>query len=101
MVMISRVTVAPGRKFVSDNDATNKKRLLSKQFKNKKTGVKQHMHSDARAFAIEFGTSRWLPGEGRPFLRPALENNSQLVTDSLGTELGKALIKYRSKTMKV
>ena len=95
MVMIARITVAPGRKFDPDN-----KKLLSKTFKNKKTGVKEHMHSDARAYAIEFGTARWLPGEGRPFMRPALETNSQSVTDSLGQSLRDALYKYQSKHMK-
>ena len=75
MIVISRVTVAPGSKFDPD------KKLLSKTFKNKKTGLKEHMHSDARAYAIEFGTVRWLKGEGRPFIRPALESNVQTVTD--------------------
>ena len=93
MVAISRVTVAPGHKFEPD------KKLLSKQFRNKKTHKFEHMHSDARAFAIEFGTVRWLKGEGRPFIRPALESNVQSVTDSLTTTLKNALLKYKSKHM--
>lgn len=99
MVMISRVTVAPGRKFVTD-DAGKKTRYFTKTFKNVSTKVKQHFHSDARAFAIEFGTARWLKGEGMPFLRPALESNAQVVTDSLVVSLRNALLKYKSKTMK-
>jgi hypothetical protein len=94
MVMIARVTVAPGHKFDPD------KKLLSRTYKNRKTGQKEHMHSDARAFAIEFGTARWEPGSGRPFLRPALENNAQKVTDSLVESLRQALLKYQSKQMK-
>lgn len=94
MIMIARVTVAPGRKYEQD------KKLLSKTYKNKKTGEKQHMHSDARAYAIEFGTARWLKGEGQPFIRPALESNAQRVTDSLTENLKQALLKYRSKQMK-
>lgn len=94
LVMISRVTVAPGRKFEPD------KKLLSKKFVNRKTKESQHMHSDARAFAIEFGTARWLKGEGKPFIRPALESNAQAVTDSLGQNLRNALYKYKSKHMK-
>jgi hypothetical protein len=94
MVMIARVTVAPGRKFKPDE------KLLSKSFKNLKTGGKQHMHSDARAYAIEFGTAKWNKGEGRPFIRPALESNAQAVTDSLGQNLRNALYKYQSKHMK-
>ena len=93
MIVISRVTVAPGRKFNPD------KKLLSKTFKNKKTGVKEHMHSDARAYAIEFGTVRWLKGEGRPFIRPALELNHQVVNDGLAVSLRNALLKYKSKHM--
>lgn len=99
MVMISRVTVAPGRKFDSD-EAGHKTKYFTKTFRNVKTKSKQHFHSDARAFAIEFGTARWLKGEGMPFLRPALESNAQAVTDSLVSSLRNALLKYKSKTMK-
>ena len=90
-IMIARVTVAPGHRFEKDS------KRLSKKFKNRKTGVKDYMHSDARAFAIEFGTAKWRAGEGMPFIRPALENNSQVVTDLLSQSLGTALLKYKSK----
>lgn len=93
MIAIARVTVAPGSKFEPD------KKLTSKTFKNKKTGEREHMHSDARAYAIEFGTVRWLKGEGRPFIRPALESNIQAVTGSLVVSLRNALLKYKSKHM--
>jgi len=95
-IMISRVTVAPGNKFVAD-DGDHKQ--LSKKFKNVKTKQTQHMHSDGRAFAIEFGTARWLKGEGSPFIRPALESNAIQVTNSLAGDLKDALIKYKSKHM--
>jgi len=100
MIMISRVTVAPGTKFVPDSEG-KKTKFFTKTFKNVKTGEKQHTHSDARAYAIEFGTARWLKGEGMPYMRPALENNAVFVTNELGSNLGRALEKYRSKTMKV
>jgi len=100
MIMISRVTVAPGTKFIPDGDG-KKTKFTTKTFKNVKTGVKQNMHSDARAYAIEFGTARWLKGEGMPYMRPALENNAATVTNNLGYHLGTALEKYRSKNMKV
>ena len=100
MIMIARVTVAPGNRFYPDDDIGHKSKLFKKQFKNKKTGKKQHMISDARAFAIEFGTARWKQGEGMPFIRPALESNAQRVTDSLVESLKQALFKYRSKHMK-
>ena len=70
-----------------------------KKFKNLKTGKVEHMHSDARAYAIEFGTVRWLKGEGRPFIRPALELNHQVVNDGLAVSLRNALLKYKSKQM--
>ena len=97
MVMISRVTVAAGSKFIPDDGG--KGRLMTRQYVNRKTGKKEHMHGDARAFAIEFGTARWLKGEGMPFIRPALESNAQRVTDSLSVALKDALVKYRSKHM--
>jgi len=100
MIMISRVTVAPGTKFVPDAEG-NRTKFFTKKFKNVQTGEKQNAHSDARAYAIEFGTARWLKGEGMPYMRPALENNASQVTNELGTNLGAALEKYRSKTMKV
>ena len=97
MVMISRVTVAPGNKFVPD---TGEKKLLSHKFHNyKKDNQLQNMHSDARAIAIEFGTAKWRKGNGMPFIRPALERNASQVTNSLGEALGNALIKYKSKHM--
>ena len=99
MIMIARVTVAPGKKFLPDFD--KKARLFTKTFINQKTKQRQHTHSDARAIAIEFGTAKWQKGEGRPFLRPALEGNAVSVTNNLGQMLGNALIKYKSKVMKV
>jgi len=97
LVMIARVTVAPGRKF--EPDVEGQKRRLSKTYKNKKTKLREHMVSDARAFAIEFGTARWLKGEGMPFIRPALESNAIEVTNSLAIDLKDALLKYKSKHM--
>jgi hypothetical protein len=97
MVMISRVTVAPGNKF--QPDVKGEKRLLSRTFKNKKTNKLQHMVSDARAIAIEFGTAKWRKGNGMPFIRPALERHAVDVTNSLGDSLGNALIKYKSRHM--
>ena len=99
MIMIARVTVAPGRKFLPDQ--TNKHKQFTKTFKSVKTGKLQHNISDARAFAIEFGTARWQQGEGKPFMRPALESNAVSVTNNLGQMLGNALLKYKSKVMKV
>jgi hypothetical protein len=97
MIWISRVTVAAGSKYIPDDGG--KGRLMTRQYINRKTGKKEHMHGDARAFAIEFGTARWMKGEGMPFIRPALESNSQKVTNSLTGSLRDALLKYKSKHM--
>lgn len=89
MVMLARVTTAPGRK------------LKNMKFYNQRTRRKQiGAQSDARAYAIEFGTAKWLPGEGRPFLRPALESNAQKITDTLAQHLRQALTKYKSRYMR-
>ena len=98
MIMIARVTVASGKKFIPDQGGKSK--LFAKTFVNQKTKERQHAHSDARSFAIEFGTARWEKGSGKPFIRPALESNAQLVTNSLAGSLRDALIKYKSKTLK-
>ena len=90
-IMIARVTVAPGKRFEPDS------KRLSKKFRNNRTGKMDYMHSDARAFAIEFGTAKWRAGEGMPFIRPALENNAKVVTDLLSESLATALYKYKSK----
>ena len=50
---------------------------------------------DARAIANEFGTKKVAP---KPFLRPALESNVQVVTDALSSFLRVKMEQYRSKT---
>mgnify|MGYP003349279041 CR=1 FL=1 len=52
------------------------------------------MESDARAFAIEFGTKHMA---ARPFIRPALESNIGTVMGLLVKELGNTLTRYKSK----
>jgi len=74
-VVIATVTTAPA-------GAMNKK-----GFKNFKP--------DFRALAMEFGTAK-IPG-GKPFLRPALETQSQTVTNVLADSLRTVLERYKSK----
>ena len=75
--------------------------LARKKFTNVKTGEKQTgIKNDARAIAIEFGTAKWETGHGRPFLRPAIENNKELVSNELALHLGIALSKYKSRYTK-
>jgi HK97 gp10 family phage protein len=51
--------------------------------------------SDARAIAQEFGTGK-MPA--RPYLRPALESQSQETVNRLADELRKYISKFRAKT---
>ena len=50
---------------------------------------------DFRALAMEFGTAK-IPG-GKPFLRPALEGQSQAATNILADSFSTVLERYKSK----
>jgi len=85
-VAIALITTAPGTK------------LARKKFINQRTGVSQiGIKSDARATAMEFGTAK-VPAQ--PFLRPALESNSNTITNDLGKSLAQALEKYKARQAK-
>lgn len=91
-IAIATVTTASGKQLA---------RTKFKNLRNTKSNIKQiGIKSDARAVAIEFGTAKWEAGHGRPFLRPALENNKLAVVESLGQHLGTALSRYKSKNTK-
>lgn len=61
---------------------------------NSKGGIKSVGDaSDARAIAVEFGTAKMA---ARPYLRPALEANQNLVTDELKTQLAKKIESYKA-----
>jgi len=85
-IVIGRVSTAPGNKL-------KKKSFFN--LHNTKSNIKQiGIESDGRAMFTEFGTHKEAP---RQYLRPALENTSVAILDNLGTELGSALEKYKSK----
>lgn len=91
-IAIATVTTASGKQLA---------RTKFHNLRNTKSNIKQvGIKSDARAVAIEFGTAKWETGHGKPFLRPALENNTRPVVDSLAGHLTKALQKYKSKNNK-
>ena len=52
---------------------------------------------DARAVANEFGTAKQ---SARPFMRPAMEGQTQTVLDLLSITLDQKIRQYRSKTVK-
>jgi HK97 gp10 family phage protein len=85
-VVIGQITTAPGN-------------VLAKlKYKNAKTGEKTvGVQSDARAIANEFGTANIGP---QPFLRPAMESQSQTTVSSLAISLRSELEKYKAKQTK-
>lgn len=67
-------------------------------WKGHKEAIKQvGIKSDARAIAVEFGTAKMA---GKPFLRPALENNYSSVVSELADHLRTALSKYKARQAK-
>jgi HK97 gp10 family phage protein len=92
---IGAVTTASGAKL----QKTAFVNLRSKEvYKGKKEAIKQvGIKSDARAIAVEFGTANMA---GKPFLRPALENNRSVVISELAEHLRTALSRYRARQAK-
>lgn len=71
-----------------------------KSYYKDKTAFKKYVkeqlsYYDARAIANEYGTANMSP---KPFMRPALESQSQSVVDSLSNTLKKVLEKKRART---
>jgi HK97 gp10 family phage protein len=92
--------ILPGDVVIGAVTTASGKQLAKMAFKNKKTDSKFKqvgIASDARATALEFGTSKMA---ARPFLRTALESSAQEVTGTLGKSLGVALEKYKAKQAK-
>lgn len=92
-VVIGAVTTAPSKK------------LAQKSYKHAKTGKKvTGIKSDGRANFMEYGFDHYAVREmgsaavpAQPFMRPALESNSQTVVDSLASHLRNAITKYKAK----
>lgn len=88
-VIIGTVTTAPGPALA---------RLKFQNLHNTKSNIKQvGVPSDARAVAMEFGTAKVA---AKPFLRPALESQSQAMVESLADHLRTALEKYKARKTK-
>lgn len=93
--------VSPTDTVIAQVSTATIKQLQTLKFKNQKntsSNIKQvGGTSDARAIAMEFGTAKVA---AKPFLRPALESNTQGVVGSLRDSLKSALEKYKSRYMK-
>jgi HK97 gp10 family phage protein len=87
--IIGTVTTAPGPVLA---------RTKFHNLHNTKSNIKQvGIPSDARAVAMEFGTANVA---AKPFLRPALESQSQAMVESLADHLRTALEKYKARKTK-
>lgn len=94
--VIAAVTTASGKKLKAMSEGKGllkaRKKLAKMGFENadKFAGIQ----SDARAIAQEFGTSK-IPS--KPYLRPALESNSQSTVNRLAEILARRIEKFKSK----
>lgn len=96
---IGAVTTASGKKLATKKYYNLRADPINTELR--KRGIKHFgIESDGRAAAIEFGTAKWMKGEGKPYLRPALESNAQKVVNSLGSEIRLALEKYHIRALR-
>lgn len=94
--VIATVTTASGKKLKAMSEG---KGLLQARRKLAKLGVEDSknfmgIQSDARAMAQEFGTAR---NGAQPYLRPALESQSEQTAIRLGEILGRRINQYKAK----
>lgn len=93
--IVGLVTTASGKKLAT-------KSFVHAKTKQKVTGIE----SDGRANFMEYGFDHYAREVGtaavpaQPFMRPALESNSQNVIDSLAGHLRTAITKYKAKQAK-
>ena len=101
--VIATVTTASGKKMRAMSEGKElqraKKRLAAMDSDAHVGAYRAHnfegFKSDARAIAQEFGTSK-MPAQ--PYLRPALESQSQETVNRLAEGLRKYISKFRAKT---
>lgn len=97
--VIAVVTTASGKKMKAMSEgkglARTRKRLIKMGATAEEAASFMGFKSDARAIAQEFGTAS---NPSQPYLRPALESQSQSTVDRLADELKKYIQKFRAKT---
>ena len=94
--VVATVTTASGKKLKAMSEG---KGLEKSRRKLAKLGVADAQNfmgiqSDARAMAQEFGTAK---NGAQPFLRPALESQSEQTARRLGEILGRRINQYKAK----
>ena len=97
--VIAAVTTASGKKIKQMSEGKglerSRKRLVKMGMQEKDASRFMGFTSDARAIAQEFGSAH---NGAKPYLRPALESNAQLVSNELGKIIGEKIQQYRAKT---
>lgn len=97
--VIATVTTASGKKMAAMSQGKglerSKKRLLKLGATREEAEAFKGFTSDARAIAQEFGTAKT---PAKPYLRPALESQSQETVNRLSDSLRKYILKFRAKT---
>lgn len=96
--VIALVTTASGKKMKAMSEGKGllrtRKRLLKMGATAEEAASFMGFKSDARAIAQEFGTAS---NPAHPYLRPALESQSQSTVNRLADEIRKYIEKFRAK----
>jgi HK97 gp10 family phage protein len=98
--VIASVTTASGKKLAKMSEGSglaSSKRKLGKMGNKEQAQNFAGVKSDARAIAQEFGTAH---NGAQPYLRPAMESNSQAVANKLGEIIGRRIVQFRAKNTK-
>ena len=92
---VGAVTTASGKKLQNLKFVNLRSNEI---YKTKRKAIKQiGMESDGRAAMLEFGTAN---RAARPFLRPALEANKEVVAESLGQYIKTEIEAYKARRAK-
>lgn len=96
--VIAVVTTASGKKMKAMSEGkgleATKRRLKKMGATKEQVAAFAGFESDARAIAQEFGTARH---PSHPYLRPAIESQSQATVDRLANEIRKYIEKFRTR----
>lgn len=95
--VIASVTTASGAKLAKMSEGkglASAKRKLGKMGNKEQAENFMGVKSDARAIAQEFGSAH---NGAQPYLRPAMESNSQIVANKLGEIIGRRIAQFRAK----
>lgn len=97
--VIAVVTTASGKKMKAMSEgkglAKTKRRLRKLGATEEQVTAFMGFNNDARAVAQEFGTSNH---PAHPYLRPAIESQSQATVDRLASAIRKYIERFRAKT---